>query len=190
MVENTDPRAVRTRDALVAAFRDLVREQHPGEMTVAELCRAAGINRSTFYQHFASPEDLAVHAFGDLFDAIIDTDAALRGAGSGTKASRQALAGIVGFIADHRDTFTTLLGPGAPPALHRAIVTTYTEHSVAALAAAPARPPAADPLVAARFLAGGVLGALGAWLAEPDRTEGELVDALVLCLPAWLNDPT
>lgn len=190
MVDNTDPRAVRTRAALIAAFRDLVREQHPGQMTVAALCRLAGVNRSTFYQHFASPEDLAVHALGDLFDAVIATDLALRDVGSDTsprEASRVALAGIVGFIADHRDTFAPLLGPGAPPALQRAIVATCTEHSVRALAAAPARPPGADPLVTARFLAGGVLGALGQWLAEPDRSRDELVDALVQCLPAWLT---
>jgi AcrR family transcriptional regulator len=190
MVANTDPRAVRTREALIAAFRDLVREQHPGEMTVAALCRAAGINRSTFYQHFSSPEDLAVHALGDLFDAVIATDTALRASDSTTsprEASRRAIAGIVGFIADHRDTYASLLAPGAaPPALQRALVATYTEHSAAAISAAPARPADADPLVTARFLAGGVLGVLAEWLSEPDRSEAELVDAIVACLPGWL----
>jgi AcrR family transcriptional regulator len=187
MSENTDPRAIRTREALVSAFRDLVQEQHPGEMTVAALCRAAGINRSTFYQHFSSPEDLAVHAFGDLFDAVVATDIALRPTTTPLDASRQAIAGIVGFVAAHRSTYASLLGPGAPPALYRAIVSTYAEHSVDAIRLAPGRPEEADPLVTAQYLAGGVLGALGRWLVEPDRSEAALVDALVACLPGWLT---
>jgi hypothetical protein len=52
------------------------------------------------------------------------------------------------------------------------------------------RPPEADPLVTARFLAGGVLGVIGAWLADQDpvMSPDQLVEALIQCLPGWLLD--
>ena len=43
--------------------------------------------------------------------------------------------------------------------------------------------------VTARFLAGGVLGVIGAWLADERSrwSPDELVEALIQCLPGWLN---
>lgn len=51
-----------------------------------------------------------------------------------------------------------------------------------------ARPRDADPRVTAQFLAGGVLGVIGAWLADEDSrwTADQLVEALIQCLPGWL----
>ena len=41
----------------------------------------------------------------------------------------------------------------------------------------------------ARFLAGGVLGVIGAWLSDERSrwSPDELVEALIHCLPGWLN---
>jgi hypothetical protein len=52
-----------------------------------------------------------------------------------------------------------------------------------------ARPAGADPRVTAQFLAGGVLGVIGAWLADQPGlwSPNQLVEALVQCLPGWLN---
>jgi hypothetical protein len=60
---------------------------------------------------------------------------------------------------------------------------------VAALEHMDARPAGADPQVTARFLAGGILGAIGAWLADPSSewSPDDLVEGLVQCLPGWLN---
>jgi hypothetical protein len=52
------------------------------------------------------------------------------------------------------------------------------------------RPPGADPRITAQFLAGGVLGVVGAWLADPQQAKSadQLVGALIQCLPGWLLD--
>jgi hypothetical protein len=52
-----------------------------------------------------------------------------------------------------------------------------------------ARPAGADPLVTAQFLVGGVLGVIGAWLAgqPPGWSADQVVEALMHCLPSWLN---
>jgi AcrR family transcriptional regulator len=191
MTWNTDPRAVRTRQKLVAAFHEAVRDCDPGAMSVSALACAAGVNRTSFYEHFASPEDLAIHALSDLFDVVRSADMVMRSTHSvpAAEASRRALRDIVYFVHERRDSYVRLLGPGAAPQLVRAVCQAFTERTVQALEQMDARPAGADPLVTAQFLAGGVLGVIGAWLAgQPaEWSPDQLVEALVQCLPGWLN---
>ena len=194
MTGNRDPRAVRTREKLVGAFHEAIRDRDPAAMSVAGLARAAGVNRTSFYAHFASPEDLAVHALGELFDVLRDADMVMRSRHTvpAAEAGRRALRDLVYFVHERRDSYVRLLGPGAPPRLVRAVSDAFTERTAQALARVESRPPDADPHVTARFLAAGVLGTIGAWLGghpagwSPD----ELVEALAHCLPGWLNAET
>lgn len=192
MTGNTDPRAVRTRERLVGAFHQAIRESDLREMSVSALARAAGVNRTSFYEHFSSPEDLAIHALSELFDVVSNADIVMRAehAVSGTEASRRALYEIVSFVAARRASYARLLGPGAAPRLVHAVAEAFTERTVQALEPMDVRPPQADPRITAQFLAGGVLGVIGAWLAGPDSplSADQLVDALIQCLPGWLLD--
>lgn len=191
MTGNDDPRAVRTRQKLIAAFRAAVTESDPAAMSVAALTRAAGVNRTSFYSHFSSPEDLAIHALSELFDVVGEADILMRAEHSvpAGEASRRALHDIVGFVHERRDSYARVLGPGAAPRLLQAVTDAFTERTVASLERIATRPPGADVRVTARFLAGGVLGVIGAWLCEdqPSRSPGQLVEALTQCLPGWLN---
>jgi AcrR family transcriptional regulator len=192
MTANTDPRAIRTREKLIGAFHQAIRESDPRNMSVSALARAAGVNRTSFYEHFASPEDLAITALSELFDVISNADIAMRAqhAVTGAEASRRALHEIVSFVAAQRDSYARVLGPGAAPRLLHAAAGAFTERTVLALEPMDVRPAEADPRVTAQFLAGGVLGVIGAWLADPDPVQGpdELVEALIQCLPGWLLD--
>ena len=53
-----DKRTIRTREQIAGAFYALMKEKDPADIQVAELCREAGINRSTFYDHYKSVEEL------------------------------------------------------------------------------------------------------------------------------------
>jgi anti-sigma factor RsiW len=70
-----------------------------------------------------------------------------------------------------------------------AVTEAFTENTAQALERMPVRPAGADPLVTAQFLAGGVLGVIGAWLAgqPPGWSADQVVEALMHCLPRWLN---
>jgi len=78
--------------------------------------------------------------------------------------------------------------PGAPGLL-RTVTDAFAEPTVASLDRIGNRPAGADVRVTARFLAAGVLGVLGAWLAaERSRwSPDDQVEALIQCLPGWLN---
>ncbi|WGL54117.1 TetR/AcrR family transcriptional regulator [Nocardioides sp. BP30] len=191
MTGNSDPRAVRSRQALREAFLRAVQSQSPSEMTVAALARAAGISRTSFYEHFGSPEELAVDTLDELFTTISDIDITLRRAGSTTsplEASRLAVQALVDFLGPRRTTYARLLGPGAAPTVYVAVSEAFVRHATDALSRTAYRPDGVDVALTARFLAGGVLKVLGIWLAEPaPRPSEEVVDALIACFPAWLT---
>jgi AcrR family transcriptional regulator len=159
--------------------------------SVSSLARAAGINRTSFYSHFGSPEDLAIHALSELFDVVGDADIVMRADRSvpAAEAGGRALQDIVRFVWERRASYARVLGPGAAPRLVQAVSEAFTERTVASLERIDTRPPGADVEVTARFLAGGVLGVLGAWLSDERSrwSPDELVEALVQCLPGWLN---
>lgn len=188
---SSDPRALRTRQKLVAAFRAAVADADPAAMSVASLTRAAGVNRTSFYSHFASPEDLAIHALSDLLDVVRDADILMRAERSvpAAEASRRALRDIVWFLWERRDSYARVLGPGAAPRLKQAVAEAIAERTVPSLEHVEGRPPGTDVQVTARFIAGGLLGAIGAWLGDEQSgmSPDDLVQALTQCLPGWLN---
>ena len=53
-----DPRKQRTRDELLAAFFKLVLSRRYHEIRIADILSESGVSRSTFYEHFASKDEL------------------------------------------------------------------------------------------------------------------------------------
>ena len=53
-----DPRAEYTKKIIEDAFLDLLREKPFTQITVTELVKKAGINRTTFYKHYLDVPDL------------------------------------------------------------------------------------------------------------------------------------
>ena len=54
----TDPRAARSREAILAAAFDLLAREGPGAITHQRVAQQAGVGRATVYRHWAVPEDL------------------------------------------------------------------------------------------------------------------------------------
>ncbi len=51
-MDRRNARTQRSKAALKAAFLKLLKTREPKEIAVTELCRKAGLNRSTFYAHY------------------------------------------------------------------------------------------------------------------------------------------
>jgi AcrR family transcriptional regulator len=190
---STDPRAVRTRAKLTEAFGRLAESTAPGDITVAALTQAAGVHRTAFYKQFASPEEFYVDLLRDLFDVISSSDTTMRveQAVSGHEASRRAMSRVVGFVAARRATYAPLLGFDAAPGVLRAITEACAELTARAIARMQDRPATVDVEVVSQFLAHGLVGVIGRWLADSDGrlSDDAVVDQLVQCFPAWLTAP-
>ncbi len=59
--EKLDPRVKRTRTLLEQAFMDLIQEKGFQAVTVQDITERAGVNRATFYAHFADKYALLDH---------------------------------------------------------------------------------------------------------------------------------
>ncbi len=87
MTRGEDRRVRRTRRALQSALFEIVVTQSYETITVANICAAADVGRSAFYQHFQGKDDLLRSGFAQL-------EADLGASGAGQKA---------GFVADFLD---------------------------------------------------------------------------------------
>ncbi|MBA4024869.1 MAG: TetR/AcrR family transcriptional regulator [Gordonia sp.] len=191
MARSLDPRAVRTRRKLIDAFGRLAESTNPAEISVSALTEAAGVHRSAFYKHFASPEDLAIHLLHDLFSVISRADVVMRSefAVNGFDASRSAMLDIVRFVGARRSTYAPLLGSRAPATAVQRVTDAFAELTVEALEQMPTRPFSVDTQVVSRFLAHGVIGVVGRWLDDARSTlsDEQVVEQLMLCFPGWLT---
>jgi len=66
MARPADRRVQRTHKTLRDALVRLVIERGWDELSVKDICDAADVGRSTFYEHFAGKEDLLTSGFSDL----------------------------------------------------------------------------------------------------------------------------
>jgi AcrR family transcriptional regulator len=189
-----DARILHTTAALREAILRLATSRPVSEITVADVTRAAGINRATFYSHAVSPGSLLADVLTPGLDDIRDEDAAARRTAAEQGADAEALAAItrrginavVEHVVLHRDIYAKALPDPNDGSLHRLLVEHFTVSSVRHIRAldAAARPELLDD-VAAGFVAQGFVGAIEAWLTGPRRSRRALVDTITRSFPAW-----
>lgn len=65
-----DRRVLRSRQALVDAFRALVVETPYDDITVGDVIEKAGVGRSTFYEHYQNKDDLLRASVGGAIESL------------------------------------------------------------------------------------------------------------------------
>ena len=66
-MERENQRITITKRMLKESLLEILREKELDTINVAELCRKAGVNRATFYRHYAIPRDVLMEMQQDLF---------------------------------------------------------------------------------------------------------------------------
>lgn len=164
-----DPRALRTRQALQRALLDLAAERPFEELTVGDIARRAGVNRSTFYQHYADRETLLADALDEVL-AATSIDLGSEPIEPGPEAPA-ALIAYVRHVDERADLYRQALGPrgsGVAAERLRAKIESVVRHH---LAQAGGRSPYAGipPEIVAAGITSSGLGVLRAWLDSTPR---------------------
>ncbi|MEU9191185.1 TetR/AcrR family transcriptional regulator [Streptomyces sp. NPDC048484] len=169
-----DPRTRRSRAALETALRELIAERDLSQIAVSDITKRAGVNRSTFYEHYTDVHDLAAAACTTVFDGLVAASPMavppLNAEGSPTV---DLLPDLFAHVAEHAPLYRALLGDDGSARvinhlLHRMAVAAHVRR-VPAGATAPPEPAVEDPVdiphdPAAAFVAGAVLGTVTDWL--------------------------
>jgi AcrR family transcriptional regulator len=183
-----DARILHTTAALREAILRLAADRPVSTVTVADVTRAAGINRATFYSHAVSPGSLLADVLTPELDRIREDDrtAHLEPDVDHVAVTRKGINAVLDHVVAHRDIYRLGLPDAHDASLHRLLVDHFTVSSVEHIAELPAdrRPDILDD-VAAGFVAQGFVGAIEAWLAGPRRSRRALVDTITLSFPSW-----
>jgi AcrR family transcriptional regulator len=68
--KEADPRARKTRKALLDSLIGLVHRRRYDEFAVGDIAGRAEVGRSTFYEHYKSKDDMLVETMGPMLDAM------------------------------------------------------------------------------------------------------------------------
>jgi AcrR family transcriptional regulator len=162
-----DPRIARTRRSLQEALFELARERGLDEISVADIAERAGVNRSSFYQHYSDKDTL-------LADAI---DAVAQNAGADvprldviTPEPPIVLVDYLRHVEQNAAVYSRIFGDHGSPAAVARLRTRIREVVIDAVARSHADHfGEVPPDVLAAGLSGSVLGVLEAWLARDPR---------------------
>jgi AcrR family transcriptional regulator len=96
---NQEPRMLKSRQALCEAIFQLLEEHSFTRITVNNICKVAGVSRTTFYQHFQDKYELIRFALEQATREMQRT--------SGGSAERE-IHNVVDFVYENRNVFRNL----------------------------------------------------------------------------------
>ena len=163
--ELTESRRTRyTQLAMQDALVELLQDQPLGSITVKALCERADVNRSTFYAHYTSIEDL-LHDIEDETMAWVTAALDQLLAQPDSAGIEHVIERICQYIADNRKHLRVLMSPKADIGFQQQLLgLIYSRQTVAEQL----QPTANDPVEAQmrmRFAVSGSIGLLQYWLA-------------------------
>ncbi|MCU1405837.1 MAG: hypothetical protein JWQ43_2140 [Glaciihabitans sp.] len=192
-----DPRFRRSREALRTTIYELASAQSITEISVAELCRAAGVTRDTFYRHATSPMNLLSDLLREDIESITgefqlhNPDAKPN---RGFAVSERAL---LGHVAAHAAVYRAAMQPHLIAPLRDNLDNTIRAVLIEHLTRYPSVRPAgvaADDEQATRLLASyassGTVGAIEAWLLNGDLDIERGVQLILAASPEFWFLPT
>ncbi|WP_327436570.1 MULTISPECIES: hypothetical protein [unclassified Streptomyces] len=164
-----DSRFLRSQRSLRTAVLQLAAEQSPQSLSVAAVCRVAGVTRDTFYRHAGSPVDLLASALGEEIAEVVGGYGDMSGLADFRAGEHALLTHVAGRAVVYRNALDPQLLAPLRANLERVIRDYLRDH----LSRHPENLPVgieAEDLsavgVVAAYAAAGTVGAVEAWLAE------------------------
>lgn len=105
-----DARAQQSKSLLRQAFTGLLAQKPLSRITVKELCQKAGVNRSTFYAHYADVYDLLWKIEADMLESFQDALSPLLKTEGDLPSPLQVTTQIYRCLKENADVCTVTLG--------------------------------------------------------------------------------
>lgn len=187
---SVDPRVARTRRSLQEALLGLARERPLDEIPVGDIAERAGVNRSSFYQHYADKETL----LADALDAVAEEFGSRLEVRAITVPRRDDPPAALGAYLSHIDANATLYarvlgdqGSGVVIARVRRRIEAIARESILGAGGRGFGDLPVD--VVAAGVTGLALGVIGAWLARDPRPPVETATDWVWRVVLGPTDP-
>jgi len=166
-----DPRIARTRGSLQAALLELARERGLDEISVADIAERAGVNRSSFYQHYSDKDTL----LADAIDAVVEqAGAAIPMPDEITAEPPAILTDYLRHVDENAAVYSRIFGDHGSPVVLARLRSRIQTIVIDAVAASHGESFGdIPPDVLAAGLSGSVLGVLEAWLTRNPRPSAE-----------------
>jgi AcrR family transcriptional regulator len=185
-----DPRKRRSRDRLYAAALELAAEHPISTLTVTQVASAAGVHRSTFYEHADSPQGLVEAALTTELDLL--RDELMHDRGDPVTALTAVATGVLEHILRHQAIYHRELEDGGG-ALHAMLSRHFRGTTEALLrderisirVTVEGSSPADVSDAASRFLADGTVGVIHGWLRRPNPRVDDFLRIYLALLPTW-----
>jgi len=192
-----DARQRRTNQKLSEVILRLSAQRPASEITVSEVTIAAGINRSTFYQHASSTTDLLENVLRTELDDIRSRYLGTALSSVDGAALRDIVVAVLDHVSSHAEIYSRGLGVSSAASSLHPLLSRHFEESVTDLIAAETvvvpRPSGTSAVntrfhneSAARFIADGTVGAMEVWLRTPEpRSTTDFLRAYRVFMPGW-----
>jgi AcrR family transcriptional regulator len=191
MKVSSDPRAARTREAIVTAMHELTAAGDV-PLTVSAVVSKAGISRSAFYAQFASLDELALAVLRSALAEMAAAGELLRATTevTGAAAARAGFGRLVAHVDENRVLYLSVLDRPVSHGVYREAAEALAALLREAIPLVAERDGHVENAVAASYIASGTIAVLGSWLRDrpSDATEA-VTEQLVALLPGWLVAP-
>lgn len=115
-------RARLTQSQIRNAYLELMKNTAPSHITVKELCGKAGINRSTFYQHYSQPNDVLIELEDDVIGRLLENMKILGAMPAADSSAMDFVCGFLQYVHSERELFELLLLKNSDPHFRRKLV--------------------------------------------------------------------
>lgn len=174
-----DPRIARTRRSLQQALLELARTRGLDAVTIADIAEQAGVNRSSFYQHYSDKDTLLADA---IEAALFDDGAALPPLTD--LIDCQPPTALVAYLAHfeaNAAVYQRVFGEHGSPAVLARLRTRIMDLAREGIGTSETHAFDGMPVdVAAAGITGSVIAVLGAWITMDPRPSVEIAASWIL----------
>jgi AcrR family transcriptional regulator len=183
-----DVQARDTRRRLTEAYRQAV-EQRRERPSVTWLCKQSGVARSTYYTHFATVEDLAVHCVTEALADVSEVELDQRTGHRQDRATitRTALIRTVETLEQNREVLEHAIGLGSRGAILERLTDQIVIHTRRTVDAEYPQIEPAEREVIAQFIGAGTVHVILRWMHDGAISRDQLVTQLVGLYPGGIT---